>query len=252
MDKEIYKQQLYDLQVELVKFQKQVIEKKLQVCIIFEGRDSAGKDGVIKRFSEHLSPRELRVVALGKPTERDTLSWYFQRYVTYLPSKEEITLFNRSWYNRAGVEKVMHFCTHEQLQSFFNEVSNFEQMLTHSGVILFKYYLDIDKKEQKQRLKDRKTNPLKQWKLSSIDEKAQDLWDEYSKARDEMFIRTSFNFAPWHIVNANDKKEARINLIKHFLSQMDYEKKDERLLAFDRKIVCKFDPICYEKGMISK
>lgn len=252
MEKKTYKKELYDLQVELVKFQKQVIEKKLQVCVLFEGRDSAGKDGVIKRFSQHLSPREVRTVALGKPTEKDTLSWYFQRYVPHLPSGEEITLFNRSWYNRAGVERVMHFCSHEQLQSFFTEVSNFEQMLTHSGIILSKYYLDISKKEQKARLEDRKTNPLKQWKLSPIDEKAQELWDEYSKARDEMLIRTSFNFAPWYIVNANDKTEARINVIKHFLSQMDYKNKDEKLLAFDRDIVCKFDPVCYEKGLIAK
>jgi len=245
-----YKKELYELQVELVKFQKQVIDQNLQVCIILEGRDAAGKDGVIKRFIEHLSPREVRTVALGKPSEKDQMSWYFQRYVPHLPSSQEIILFNRSWYNRAGVERVMKFCTHKELQAFFNEVDNFEQMLTHSGIIFFKYYLDISKKEQKKRLDDRKTNLLKQWKLSPIDEVAQKLWKEYSKARDDMFIRTSFGFAPWYVVDANDKKEARINLIKHFLSTMEYPDKDEKLLAFDRDIVCEFDPICYEKGLI--
>lgn len=247
-----YKEELYNLQVELVKFQKQVIEQNLQVCIIFEGRDAAGKDGAIKRFIEHLSPREVRVVALGKPSERDNNSWYFQRYVPFLPSTQEIILFNRSWYNRAGVENVMNFCSKKELKSFFHEVGNFEQMLTHSGILFFKYYFDISKDEQEKRLKDRKINPLKQWKLSPIDDKAQSLWDEYSKARDEMFIRTSFSFAPWHIVNANNKKKARINVIKHFLSSMEYKNKNERLLAFDREDICKFDAECYEKGLINK
>lgn len=247
-----YKKELYDLQVELVKFQKEVIEKKLQVCIIFEGRDTSGKDGIIKRFLQHLSPREVRTVALNKPSDKDHMSWYFQRYVHFLPSKQEIILFNRSWYNRAGVEKVMNFCTQKELKSFFEEVGSFEQMLTHSGVIFFKYYLDISKDEQKERLKDRKTNPLKQWKVSPIDNKAQEYWDEYSKARDEMFIRTSFSFAPWYVVNADNKKKARLNVIKHFLSNMDYDKKNEKLLAFSGDIVCKFDPICYEKGLIKK
>jgi polyphosphate kinase len=246
-----YKEELYNLQVELVKFQKEVIEKNLQVCIIFEGRDAAGKDGLIKRFIQHLSPREVRTIALGKPSERDTNSWYFQRYVPHIPSTQEIILFNRSWYNRAGVEKVMGFCSKSQLKSFYYEVGNFEQMLTHSGIVFFKYYLDISKEEQEKRLKDRKINPLKQWKLSPIDAKAQILWNDYSKARDDMFIRTSFSFAPWYIVNANSKKKARLNVIKHFLSSMEYENKNEKLLAFERDNVCKFDPVCYEKGLIS-
>ncbi|PUE65779.1 polyphosphate kinase 2 [Arcobacter caeni] len=252
MKRKKYKKELYDLQIELVKFQKEVIEKDLKVCIIFEGRDTAGKDGIIKRFLQHLSPREVRSVALGIPSSRDKKSWYFQRYVPHLPSSQEIILFNRSWYNRAGVERVMNFCTDKELKCFFNEVSNFEQMLNHSGVIFFKYYLDISKDEQRLRLKDRKTDPLKQWKISPIDEKAEESWEKYSKARDDMFIRTSFAYAPWYVVNADDKREARINVIKHFLSNVEYAKKNEKLLAFDRDIVCKFDQICYEKGLIKK
>ncbi|MAX80161.1 MAG: polyphosphate kinase 2 [Crocinitomicaceae bacterium] len=252
MTKEEYKDLLYHLQVELVKFQKHVIESNMQVCVIFEGRDTAGKDGIIKRFLQHLSPREVRTVALGKPSEKDQLSWYFQRYVPHLPSGQEITLFNRSWYNRAGVERVMKFCTENELQSFFQEVGNFEQMLTHSGMIFFKYYLDISKPEQKRRLEDRKNNPLKQWKLSPIDDKAQKLWKEYSKARDDMFIRTSFNYAPWFVVNACDKRTARINVIRHFLSQMEYDSKNEPLLAYDPNVVCRFDQSCYQNGFIQQ
>lgn len=247
-----YKDELYHLQIELVKFQKQVIKENLQVCIIFEGRDAAGKDGLIKRFIQHLSPREVRTVALGKPTERDNNSWYFQRYVPYLPSTQEIILFNRSWYNRTGVERVMKFCSNKELKSFFYEVNSFEQMLTHSGIVFFKYYLDISKKEQEKRLVDRKINPLKQWKISPIDNKAQVLWDEYSKARDDMFIQTSFDFAPWYIVNGNNKKKARLNVIKHFLSSMEYKNKNEKLLAFESDNICKFSPDCYKKGLISK
>lgn len=246
-----YKKELCNLQVELVKFQKQVIEKNLQVCIIFEGRDCAGKDGVIKRFAEHLSPREVRTVALGVPSQKDKMSWYFQRYVSHLPSHQEIVLFNRSWYNRAGVEKVMNFCTDNEIKSFFEEVGNFEQMLTHSGIIFFKYYLDISKEEQKKRLEARIKDPLKQWKISPIDKDAQKYWDDYSKARDKMFDKTSFAFSPWYVVSANDKKRARINLIKHFLSNIEYDKKDDKLLIYEQDIVCRIDPVCYEKGMIN-
>ncbi len=252
MKKKRYKKELYELQVELVKFQKEVIAKNLQVCIILEGRDTAGKDGVIKRFLQHLSPREVRTVALGRPTEKDAMSWYFQRYVPHLPSGQEIILFNRSWYNRAGVERVMGFSGKSQLEHFYEEVGSFEQMLTHSGIIFFKYYLDISREEQKKRLDDRQNNLLKQWKLSPIDGRAQELWDDYSKARDDMFNRTSYTFAPWYVVNADDKKEARINLIKHFLSNMDYKHKDSKLLAYRRDIVCEFDPKCHEKGLIHK
>ena len=251
MKKKLYKKELYRLQVELVKFQKHVIKNNISVCMILEGRDAAGKDGTIKRFTEHLSPREARTVALGKPSDRDRISWYFQRYVPHLPSGGEIVFFNRSWYNRAGVEKVMGFCTEKEHRLFMEEVGSFEQMLTHSGIVFTKYYLDISKEEQKKRLKARKTDPLKQWKLSPIDARAQDLWDAYSKARDEMFAKTSFVFAPWHIVHTDDKKTARINIIKHFLSKMDYPDRDDKLLVCDPDIVCRFDPVCYEKGLVA-
>ena len=252
MKKKAYKKELYLLQVELVKFQKHVIEKNLQVCIIFEGRDTAGKDGTIKRFTEHLSPREARTVALGKPSDREQSSWYFQRYVPHLPSGGEIVFFNRSWYNRAGVEKVMGFCTKKQHRIFMEEVGSFEQMLTHSDILFFKYYLDISKDEQKRRLDSRRTDPLKQWKISPIDQQAQKYWMEYSESRDEMLSRTSFVYAPWHIIHSDDKKEARINIIKHFLSLNDYPDKDGKLLVCDHDVVCRFDPICYEKGLIAK
>ena len=251
MDKKRYKKELYRLQVELVKFQRHVIKKDIKVCVVFEGRDAAGKDGTIKRFTEHLSPREARSVALGKPSDREKKSWYFQRYTPHLPSGGEIVFFNRSWYNRAGVEKVMGFCTKKEHQLFMREVSSFEQMLTHSEMLFFKYYLDISKKEQKKRLEARKKDPLKQWKLSPIDQKAQKLWKEYSLARDEMFAKTSFVFAPWYVVHSDDKKQSRINVLKHFLSHVDYPEKEERYLTYDNDIVCEFDPQCYEKGLIA-
>ena len=250
MTKKEYKKELYELQVELVKFQREVIAKDLKVCILFEGRDTAGKDGTIKRFTQHLSPREARVVALGKPSDKDKKSWYFQRYVPHLPSGGEIVFFNRSWYNRAGVEPVMGFCTKDEHLNFLKDVRNFEHMLVDSGIIFVKYYLDISKEEQAKRLEYRKTNPLKQWKLSPIDAKAQELWNDYTQARDTMFNKTSFVFAPWNIVHTNTKKEARINSIKHFLSQMDYEGKREEILIYDHNVVCTFDEACYEKGLI--
>ncbi|WP_456458951.1 polyphosphate kinase 2 [Nitratifractor sp.] len=251
MKKKEYKKQLYDLQVQLVKFQRHVIEKDLKVCVIFEGRDTAGKDGTIKRFLEHLSPREARSVALGKPSDRDKKSWYFQRYVPHLPSGGEIVFFNRSWYNRAGVEPVMGFCTKEEYESFMEEVGSFEQMLVHSDMIFIKYYLDISKKEQKRRLEAREKDPLKQWKISPIDRQAQKLWKKYSKYRDKMFAQTSFVFAPWHVVHSDDKKTARINTMKHFLSQVEYPGKDEKLLIYDDDVICRFDPVCYERGLIA-
>ena len=251
MKKSLYKKELYRLQVELVKFQKYVIGEGVSVCVVFEGRDTAGQDGTTKRFIEHLSPREARAVALGVPSDRETKSWYFQRYVPHLPIEGEIVFFNRSWYNRAGVEKVMGFCTKKQYRSFMEEVGSFEQMVTHSGIRLFKYYLDISKNEQKKRLEARKNDPLKQWKLSPIDAKAQKMWQPYSEARDAMFNKTSFIFAPWYVVHTDDKKQARINVIKHFLAHNDYPNKNRELLLFDHDIVCKFDPVCYERGRIA-
>ncbi len=229
-----------------------MIKKELKVCLVFEGRDAAGKDGMIKRFTEHLSPREARVVALGKPSDVEKKAWYFQRYVPHLPVAGEMVFFNRSWYNRAGVEKVMGFCTQKEYDAFMQEVGNFEHLLVHSEIIFIKYYLDISKKEQAKRLEERKKDPLKQWKLSPIDEAAQKKWEAYSKARDEMFDKTSFVFAPWHIVHTDDKKTARIHTIKHFLSQMQYKDKNEEYLHYDHNVVCRFDPLCYEKGLIYK
>ena len=251
MKKKEYKKRLYDLQVELVKFQSYVIENDLKVCIVLEGRDSAGKDGTIKRFREHLSPREARIVALGKPSDKDRKSWYFQRYVPHLPSGGEIVFFNRSWYNRAGVEPVMGFCTQEQYEQFMTQVGSFEDMLVDDSMIFIKYYLDITKDEQAKRLEARRLDPLKQWKLSPIDAKAQEMWDSYSKYRDKMFKATSFSFAPWYVVHSNDKKTARINIIAHFLDQVEYPNKREEVLSWNNKVVCKFNPFCYEKGLIA-
>ncbi|MCF6200883.1 MAG: polyphosphate kinase 2, partial [Hydrogenimonas sp.] len=190
-------------------------------------------------------------VALGKPCARDRNSWYFQRYVPHLPVGGEIVFFNRSWYNRAGVEKVMGFCTKKEHKLFIREVASFEQMLTHSEMIFFKYYLDISKKEQKRRLEERKRDPLKQWKISPIDMQAQKLWKEYSKARDEMFSKTSFVFAPWYVVHSDEKRVSRINVMKHFLSNVEYKDKEEKYLLYDNDVVCEYDPICYEKGLIA-
>ena len=251
MNKKRYKKELYGLQVELVKFHKSVIEKGKKVCVILEGRDAAGKDGTIKRFCQHLSPREVRTVALGKPSDRDNSAWYFQRYVPHLPVSGEIVFFNRSWYNRAGVEKVMGFCSGHEYRQFMEEVGSFEHLLTHDEMHFFKYYLDISKSEQTKRLKARKEDPLKQWKLSPIDKKAQKMWEAYSEARDAMFVKTDFVFAPWRIVHCDSKKRARINVIKHFLSHVDYPGKDEEKLIYDPEIVFEFDPACYDRGLIA-
>jgi polyphosphate kinase 2 len=226
-----YGKTLKALQIELVKLQKHLIAHGDRILILLEGRDSAGKDGAIKRVIEHLSPRDTRVVALNKPSTRDASEWYFQRYVPHLPAAEEFVLFNRSWYNRAGVEWVMGFCTEAQYEEFMETVPVFEQMLVRSGIQLFKYYLDIDKAEQKQRLKDRMTDPLKQWKMSPIDAAAQKHWKDYSTARNAMFARTHTPTAPWTIVRANDKKQARLNLIMDLLTRIDYKDKDHALLC---------------------
>jgi polyphosphate kinase len=251
MNKKKYKKELHELQIELVKFQKSVIEKGKKVCLIFEGRDAAGKDGTIKRFCEHLSPREVRTVALGKPSTRDNEAWYFQRFVPHLPVSGEIVFFNRSWYNRAGVEKVMGFCDEHEYKKFMEEVGSFEHLLTHDGMHFFKYYIDISKEEQNKRLEARKDDPLKQWKLSPIDQQAQKMWDEYSTARDTMFVKTDFVYAPWYIVHSNSKKRCRINVIKHFLSHVDYPEKDEKKLIYDPSIVFVFDSEYYKKELIA-
>lgn len=252
ISKDNYKDTLHELQIELVKLQRHFIECDDKILVILEGRDASGKDGTIKRIVQHLSPRDTRVIALGKPSDRDRTSWYFQRYVPHLPAAQELVLFNRSWYNRAGVERVMGFCTDAEHEEFMGSVLDFENMLVRSGIKLLKYYLDISKSEQKRRLKDRKTNPLKQWKVSPIDEQAIKYWKSYSVARDEMLARTHSRTAPWILVHANDKRLARLNIIKDLLSRLHYVSKDKRLIRPDRRIVFECDLSIFEDGRLAK
>jgi polyphosphate kinase 2 len=238
-----YEAQLRLLQIELVKLQRQIIASGLRLLVIFEGRDTAGKDGTIKCITQHLSPRETRVVALGKPSSREEGEWYFQRYVAELPAAGEFTLFNRSWYNRAGVEKVMGFCTDTQYKQFMSSVNQFEGLLVDAGIQIIKYYLDIDKREQAERLESRKTDPLKQWKTSPIDEQAQHKWNDYSVARDLMLVQTSSEKAPWIVINANSKKHTHLNLIRDLLSRVIYTGKDEKILGIDPQVVMPYPPL---------
>ena len=237
MKKKERKEILHKLYIDLVKLEKKVIASNLKLLVILEGRDAAGKDGTIKRIIKHLSPRETRVVALGKPSNRQEQEWYFQRYALHLPISGEFVLFNRSWYNRAGVEKVMGFCSKKEYHSYFKEVALFEEMLVDAGFTILKYYLDISKAEQQSRLLDRKNDPLKQWKISPIDKEALRYWKDYSEARNEMLLRTNFKQAPWFVVNANDKNKSHIAIINHLLNQVDYHDKNEKLLAHDYGIV---------------
>lgn len=251
ISKKSYKDTLHKLQIELVKLQRHFIQSDDKILIIFEGRDAAGKDGAIKRIIQHLSPRETRVVALGKPSDRDRTAWYFQRYVPYLPVAQELVLFNRSWYNRAGVERVMGFCTEAEYQEFIGSVSEFEHMLVRSGIKLVKYYLDISQREQKNRLNDRKRDPLTQWKISTLDDLALKKWKQYSVARNEMLARTHTPGTPWTIVRADDKQSARLNIIKDLLSRMHYENKDERLVVPDPQIVLNYASDYLENGVLA-
>jgi polyphosphate kinase 2 len=234
---EHYKKALYALQIELVKLQRELIATNARVLVILEGRDAAGKDGTIKRLTEHMSPRETRVHAPGKPSSREESEWYFQRYVSFLPAAQEFVVFNRSWYNRAGVERVMGFCTDEQAEDFLTSVVPFEQMLARDGIEIRKYYLDITKKEQKARLEERENDPLTQWKVSPIDEKAQKKWSAYSRARDEMFRRTSHDAAPWRVVLANDKKVARLEFLRDLLDSFSYPGSSKKLTRPKRDVV---------------
>ncbi|MGD9689727.1 MAG: polyphosphate kinase 2 [Phycisphaerales bacterium] len=238
MSRTPYKKALRDLQIELVKLQRDCCFKnRKRILVIFEGRDASGKDGIIKRIVKHLSPRETRVVALRKPSERDRSTWYYQRYVPHLPEDGELVLFNRSWYNRAGVERVMGFCTKGDLLRFFEQTPRFEELLVESGVTLLKYYLDISEKEQVARLEDRRRNPLKQWKESPIDAVALEKWDDYSRARDDMLRRSHHAAAPWTIVHTDNKHKARLNVIRDMLSRIDYAGRRDRLCKSDRDIV---------------
>ncbi|WP_242968600.1 polyphosphate kinase 2 [Sulfobacillus sp. hq2] len=251
MEPDTYAQTLKALQIELLKLQVDVVAHQRKILVIFEGRDAAGKDGTIRRFAKHMNPRQTHVVALDKPTDKESTEWYFQRYVSHLPAGGELALFNRSWYNRAGVEKVMGFCTATQYEEFMTTVPFFEQMLHQSGMKIFKYYLDINKEEQKARLEERKKDPLKRWKLSPMDEQALKHWDAYSEARNHMFARTSHPDAPWFVVKADDKRRSRLAVIQHFLHATPYEGKDLALLNPDPLIVFPFDSEALTDGRIA-
>ena len=246
ISREDYESQLHVLQVELVKLQRHTIRHGDRVLVLLEGRDAAGKDGSIKRIGAYLSPRETRVVALGKPSDRDRCGWYFKRYVAHLPVAEELVLFNRSWYNRAGVEHVMGFCSKGEYEEFMRSVPMFEEMLVNSGVKLLKYYLDISKGEQVRRLTDRERDPLKQWKSSPIDAVAVKHWKAYSKARDAMLSGARTAHAPWCIVSADNKRLARLNLIRDILSRLDYAGKKGRLVEPDARIAFAFTSDCID------
>ena len=223
LKKKFYEKELAKLQVELVKQQEWIKHEGLKVVIIFEGRDAAGKGGVIKRITQSLNPRYTRVVALGTPTEREKTQWYFQRYVAHLPAAGETVLFDRSWYNRAGVERVMRFCTEEQYQEFMRTCPEFERMLIRSGIILIKYWFSVSDEEQEARFQSRIEDPTKRWKLSPMDLESRKRWVEYSRAKDVMFAHTDIKQAPWYVVEADDKKRARLNCISHLLRTIPYE-----------------------------
>ena len=218
----VYYSHLLELQAEMIKLQDWVIATNAKILVICEGRDSAGKGGVIKRITQRMDPRVARVVALPKPTEREMSQWYFQRYVPHLPAGGEIVLFDRSWYNRAGVERVMGFATKTQVEQFFQDVTEFEKMLVRSGIILLKYWFSISDEEQQFRFKMRIHDPMKQWKLSEMDLQSRVRWEKYTKAKEEMFDRTSITEAPWYIVEGNDKRRERLNCMAHILSQIPY------------------------------
>ena len=218
-----YEEELFRLQLELVKLQEWIRAEGLKVVVIFEGRDAAGKGGVIKRITEHLNPRVCPVIALPAPTEREKTQWYFQRYVAHLPAAGEIVLFDRSWYNRAGVERVMDFCTEKEYQEFLRSCPEFERMLVRSGIILLKYWFSVSDEEQEKRFQKRIQRPHKRWKLSPMDLESRKRWADYSRAKDEMFRHTDIKQAPWYVVDADVKKHARLNCIHHLLSVIPYE-----------------------------
>ncbi len=225
-----YEEHVIPLQTELLKVQAWVKQTGERIVMIFEGRDAAGKGGTIKRFTEHLNPRGARVVALEKPTEREKTQWYFQRYINHLPSGGEIVFFDRSWYNRAGVERVMNFCTANEYLEFMRECPDIERMLVRSGIRLYKYWFSVTREEQARRFASRAHDPLKQWKLSPIDKASLDKWDAYTEAKEAMFFYTDTADAPWTIVKSDDKKRARLNCMQHFLSTLDYPDKDRHVV----------------------
>lgn len=242
LDKYYYETLLLQLQAEMVDFQKWIQKEDKKIAIIFEGRDASGKGGTIRRFAEHLNPRAMRIVALNKPTEVEQKQWYFNRYIKKLPNAGEIVFFDRSWYNRAVVEPVMGFCTPEQYERFMNQVPEFEHMLYESDTKIIKFWFSVTIEEQKKRFASRLSNPLKKWKFSPVDQKSQDLWEEYSYYKNQMFARTHHAFCPWIIVKSDDKRRARIESMKFVLSQFDYEGKGSNCpdLQHDPNIVHRF------------
>ena len=226
-----YKRSLRALQIELVKLQRRLIADGARVLIVLEGRDGAGKDGTIKRLTAHMSPRETRVHAPGKPSSREETQWYFQRFVPFLPSGEEFVVFNRSWYNRAGVERVMGFSTPNEYLEFMRQCPDLERMMVRSGITLMKFWFSVSREEQRRRFAARETDPLKQWKLSPIDRASLDKWDAYTEAKEAMFFYTDTADAPWTIVKSDDKKRARLNAMQHFLSQIPYDGKDRSVVT---------------------
>jgi polyphosphate kinase 2 len=237
-----YEQELRNLQIELVKLQQWITKNKMRVAIIFEGRDAAGKGGNIRRFTEHLNPRAMKVVALTKPTEIERGQWYFRRYIKEMPNTGEIVFFDRSWYNRAVVEPVMGFCTETQYQNFMVQVSEFEHMMYEDGMVLIKFWFSISKDEQLARFNARIATPLKRWKFSPVDRKSQELWDKYTHYKEQMYSRTHTSYSPWITVKANDKKLARLESIRYVLSQFNYEGKDQAstILFPDPNIVMRY------------
>ncbi|MBF0277116.1 MAG: polyphosphate kinase 2 [SAR324 cluster bacterium] len=221
--KSVYEEELKKMHIELVRLQYWVKQKGLRIVMVFEGRDAAGKGGTIKRLVEPMNPRGASVIALATPSDRERTQWYFQRYVTHLPAAGEIVIFDRSWYNRAGVEKVMGFCSDEEYRDFLRSCPEFERMLVRSGIILLKYWFSVSDEEQERRFHERASNPLKRWKLSPMDLKSRERWVEYSKAKDEMFFYTDIKEAPWNVVESDDKKRARLNCIQHVLDSIEYK-----------------------------
>jgi len=230
MREKVYLEHMEALQVELLKAQNWIKETGQRIVVLFEGRDAAGKGGTIKRFMEHLNPRGARVVALEKPSERERTQWYFQRYIQNLPAGGEIVFFDRSWYNRAGVERVMNFCTPNEYLDFMRQCPELERMFVSSGLRLFKYWFSVTREEQTRRFNARETDPLKQWKLSPIDRASMDKWDDYTEAKEAMFFFTDTADAPWIVIKSDDKKRARLNCMQHFLTSLDYPKKDHNIV----------------------
>jgi polyphosphate kinase 2 len=250
MSRKNYEFQKYNVQVELLKLQAWVKETGSRIIILFEGRDAAGKGGTIKRMMEHLNPRGARVVALEKPTHEERGQWYFQRYVKHLPTNGEIVMFDRSWYNRAGVEKVMGFCTKDEYNEFMRQAPEFERNLVRSGIILFKFWFSVSQEEQRRRFKDRKTHPLKQWKLSPIDKASLDKWKEYTDAKEKMFYHTDTSDSPWTVVKSNCKKRARLNAMRYVLHKIPYSNKDVALIGKVDPLIVGRSNVIYEKGEI--